>query len=126
MLNEAAKASLVRRYAKSAHKEYIARLDTMREILADRPMNLDGDHFTNFYTARALYALYSEALALNAVGGSDYSDDKVLDRIRDARTSQLRWLLTNKLVNGGMYGLTQQILENAARKFISDMTVIEE
>jgi hypothetical protein len=125
VLDKTTRAAMVRRYASNAHKGYTAKLENLRTILADRPMELDGDHFVDFYAARALYSLYEGSLALDAVGNSAYNDDKVLDRIRDTRKAQIDWILTSKLANSGIYGLTQQIAENAARNFIAQAAIAE-
>lgn len=123
-MDKVIRVELVRRYARNIHEEYTAKLENLRTVLAERPMELDGDHFVDFYGARALYSLYAEALSLDAVGNSAFSDDKVLDRIRDARASQLNWLITTRASNGGIYGLTQQIAENVARTFIHQTAIV--
>lgn len=110
----------VRACAQRAHKQYESQLQAMRERLTDRPDDLTGDRFAEFYAARELYGRYAKPLALNAVGNSDFNNEKLLDRIRDARQSALRWLLLSKLDNPGIHGVTQRIAENAARQFLSD------
>lgn len=111
---------MVRHYAQRAHKDFKRQLDAYQDVTANRPMDLDDDHYAAFRSARASYLIYFNALALDAVGNTAFSDEKVVDRIRDARKSKLRWLMNNKLPLGGIPAATQQIEENAVRQFLSD------
>jgi hypothetical protein len=116
---------MVRKYAQDAHKRYTTELEAMRERITERPADLTGDRFTEFHAARELYNLYAKPLALDAVGNSAYDDAKVLDRIEDARRTALRWLLTSKPPMSGVMVVEQQIAENEARRFLSQMQVLD-
>ncbi|MEV7675034.1 hypothetical protein [Streptomyces sp. NPDC088752] len=116
---------MVRRYAQDAHKRYTAELAAMRERITDRPDDLTEDRFAEFYAARKHYNLYAEPLALDADGNSAFDDEKVMDRIHDARRSALRWLLQNKLPMSGISVVTQEIAQNEARRFLSNTDFVE-
>jgi hypothetical protein len=116
---------MVRKYAQAAHKRYAIELEQMRERINERPGDFTGDRFAEYYSARELYNRYAEPLVLDADGNSAHSDEKLMDRILDARASALRWLLQNKLPMSGIQVVTQQLAENAARKFLSDTAFVD-
>lgn len=119
-------AAMARHYAREAHKNYLAKLNRLKEVLDERPMEADDRHLSDFLEARSLYSIYTEALALDAVGTTAFNDDKLLDRLADARVSQQRHLLLGKADNAGLFGLVQRINENATRRFLTDTAFVKE
>lgn len=117
---------MVRKYAQDAHKNYANHLERAQTTITENPNDFTGDRFAEFYAARELYLHYSEPLTLDAVGNTAYNDGKVIDRIRDARASALRWLLSNKIDGGGIHTATQRITENAVRQFLRETAFIDE
>ncbi|MFJ4902946.1 hypothetical protein [Streptomyces sp. NPDC088727] len=116
---------MVRRYAQDAHKRYAAQLEQMRERITERPGDLTGDRFADFFAAQVFYNLYAKPLALDAVGNTSYNNEKLMDRITDARDTALRGLLRNSLPMSGIGVVTQQIQENETRRFLANMTVLD-
>ncbi|MFH8483018.1 hypothetical protein [Streptomyces sp. NPDC018055] len=116
---------MVRKYAQEAHNAYEKERETLQHGVTSRPLELDANHFESFYAARALYTLYAEPLALDDVGNTAYNDAKVMERIRDARATQLRWLLQSKRDGGGMNAITLRLAENAARRFLSNTDFVD-
>ncbi|MFE6000411.1 hypothetical protein ACFQ6C_26680 [Streptomyces sp. NPDC056454] len=116
---------MVRKYAQDAHKSYVKELEVLQHGLSSRPSEIDASHFESFYAARVLYTLYAEPLALDAVGNTAYNDAKVMERITDARATQLRWLLQTKHDGGGMNAITLRLAENAARRFLSNTDFVD-
>lgn len=117
---------MIRKSAQEAYQRYMKALNTVREVAADRPGDFTGDRFTEFYAARVLYNIYCEPLALDAVGNSAFTDDQVLERIRAERTRALRWLLTSRPFGDSMHALTQKIVEDETRHFLSQTAFIDE
>jgi hypothetical protein len=111
---------MVRKYAQEAHKRYAAALTGLQEIVNERPGDFTGDRFTEFTAARALYDIYNEPLALDAVGNTAFTDEQVLERIRAERTHALRWLLTSRPDGGGIHSVMQKIKEDETRRFLSN------
>ncbi|MFD8654968.1 hypothetical protein [Streptomyces mirabilis] len=115
----------VRRYAQDAHKRYAKELADMRERINERPGDFTGDRFVEHQAARILYYLYAEPLALDSDGNSAHSDEKLMDRINDARATAWRALRTRQLSMSGIEVVMQEIRGNAVRKFLSDLEFID-
>lgn len=117
---------MVRKYAQDAHKRYTSALERVREILAERPGDFTGERFTKFYAARALYNIYNEPLALDAVGNTAFTDDQVVERIRAERAHALSWLLTSRPHGDAMHALTAKITEDETRRFLANTSFLDE
>jgi hypothetical protein len=117
----------VRTYAKNAATSFAGQAKKLAEKAAERPNTIDAvQDFEAFMSSRAMWNIYSEAINVSIDGSSPMDDAKVIDRIQDKRNSVRGWLLQAKTQNGGLYGVHQHFIEEAARRFLSDTYFVDD
>ncbi|MFI0967146.1 hypothetical protein ACH4S8_38030 [Streptomyces sp. NPDC021080] len=115
----------VRTYAKDAHKRYATELQQMRERINERPGDFTADRFVEYQAARTLHFLYAEPLSLDDNGETSFDDEKLMDRINDARATAWRALRTRQHSMSGVEIVMQDIRREAVKKFLSDLEFID-
>ncbi|MFD7835669.1 hypothetical protein [Streptomyces sp. NPDC059761] len=126
-MNPELKAATVRVYARNAWSEFTnaAKIFTADGTTLVKTLDFQEYHIESFLLARAKYVIYAEALSLDESGQSAFDDEKVIDRVTDARRTRTRYLLSNRPSNSGIYAVTEKASENAARQFLSDTDFVD-
>ncbi|MGW9069245.1 hypothetical protein ACWGQT_07345 [Streptomyces yangpuensis] len=120
-------ATGIRTYARNAWCDFTnaAKIFTADGITLAKMLEVDEQHIDSFMSARARYRIYAEALSLDATGQTKFDDEKVIDRITDARRTRTNYLLSNRPNNPGIYAVADKANENAARQFLADTAFID-
>ncbi|MEW2497446.1 hypothetical protein AB0942_28500 [Streptomyces nodosus] len=118
-------ATIARTYAKSAHAAFSAACERLADLASNRPLDLDTQHHEAFIATRALFTIYNRAILLDDNGNSSYSDDRVIDRLMDARNSNARWLKQSKSLQSGLNQVEAHHAQEAARRFLSDTAFLD-
>lgn len=119
-------AANARTYAKSAHAAFSAARERLADLATNRPLDLDIQHHEAFIATRALYTIYNRAILVDDDGNSAYNDDRVIDRLVDARNSNERWLKQSKTLQSGLNQVEAHHAQEAARRFLSDTAFLDD
>lgn len=119
-------ATVARTYARSAYAAFDAARARLADLAANRPLDLDAHHHNAFIATRALYAIYHRALLLDDDGNSAYDDDRVIDRLKDTRTTNDRRLRQSKTLLSGLNQVEAHHHHEATRRFLSDTDFLDE